>query len=125
MLQNTRSGVTGEVTQSILQNTSVGGRGKVGVTGEVATNMKVVDDSEKSCELKFGSYCLWRQEHKEKMDDSMVKKMKDQLYVARAYYPSIAKIPTLDKLSHDMKQNIQEFERVLSETATDKDLPPQ
>ncbi|KAK3018214.1 hypothetical protein RJ639_002748 [Escallonia herrerae] len=58
------------------------------------------------------------------MQDSMVKKMKDQLYVARAYYPSVAKLPALEKLSHELKQNIQEFERILSETSTDKDLPP-
>ncbi|KAL2509781.1 putative galacturonosyltransferase 7 [Forsythia ovata] len=51
--------------------------------------------------------------------------MKDLLYVSRAYYPSIAKLPAFDKLSHEMKQNIQDFERVLSETTTDKDLPPQ
>ncbi|KAK4345482.1 hypothetical protein RND71_035658 [Anisodus tanguticus] len=50
--------------------------------------------------------------------------MKDLLYVARAYYPSIAKLPAYDKLSHEMKQNIQEFERVLSVTTVDKDLPP-
>lgn len=76
------------------------------------------------CELKFGSYCLWRQEHKDTLKDSTVKKMKDLLYVARAYYPSIAKLPALDKLSHELKQNIQEFERILSEATTDKDLPP-
>ncbi|KAI8003604.1 putative galacturonosyltransferase 7 [Camellia lanceoleosa] len=59
----------------------------------------------------------------EYMKDDMVKKLKDQLYVARAYYPSIAKLPVHDKLSHAMKQNIPEFERVLSETTTDADLP--
>ncbi|KAL0375500.1 UNVERIFIED_CONTAM: putative galacturonosyltransferase 7 [Sesamum radiatum] len=59
------------------------------------------------------------------MEDSVVKRMKDLLFVARAYYPSIAKLPKLDKLSHELKQNIQDFERVLSETMTDKDLPPQ
>ncbi|GFP87386.1 probable galacturonosyltransferase 7 [Phtheirospermum japonicum] len=86
--------------------------------------MIAADEGEMMCELKFGSYCLWRREQKGKMDDSVVKRMKDLLFVARAYYPSIAKLPTLDKLSHEMKQNIQEFERVLSETTTDKDLPP-
>ncbi|KAL8038872.1 hypothetical protein ABFX02_10G000100 [Erythranthe guttata] len=91
-------------------------------TGE---NMTGADESEMICELKFGSYCLWRQQQKEKMEDSVVKKMKDLLFVARAYYPSIAKLPELDKLSHELKQNIQDFERVLSETTTDKDLPPQ
>ena len=59
------------------------------------------------------------------MEDSVVKTMKDLLFVARAYYPSIAKLPKFDKLSQEMKQNIQDFERILSEATTDKDLPPQ
>lgn len=92
---------------------------------EVAENMEGINESEKLCELTYGSYCLWRKEHKEKMKDFVVKRMKDQLYVARAYYPSIAKLPALDKLSQELKQNIQEFERVLSETTTDPDLPSQ
>ncbi|KAF6135713.1 hypothetical protein GIB67_028284 [Kingdonia uniflora] len=50
--------------------------------------------------------------------------MKDMLFVARAYFPTIAKLPTQDKLSRDMKQNIQEFERILSESTTNADLPP-
>uniref|UniRef100_A0A5B6Z390 Hexosyltransferase n=1 Tax=Davidia involucrata TaxID=16924 RepID=A0A5B6Z390_DAVIN len=94
-------------------------------TVEVVKYMKGDDESEKSCEVKFGSYCLWRQEHREKTKDFMVKKLKDQLYVARAYYPSVAKLPAHDKLSHELKQNIQEFERILGETTTDTDLPPQ
>ncbi|KAJ7961018.1 Hexosyltransferase [Quillaja saponaria] len=84
-----------------------------------------IDESGKSCELTFGSYCLWRQEHKEDMKDFMVKKLKDQLFVARAYYPSIAKLSAQDKLSRELKLNIQELERVLSESTTDSDLPPQ
>lgn len=83
----------------------------------------VVDENE-NCELKFGSYCLWRKEHREEMKDSMVKKLKDQLFEARAYYPSIAKLPSQDKLTRALRQNIQEVERVLSESATDVDLPP-
>ncbi|KAK1355510.1 Hexosyltransferase [Heracleum sosnowskyi] len=90
---------------------------------EVAKNMEVITESEQLCEQKYGSYCLWRIEHKEKVKDFVVKRMKDQLYVARAYYPSIAKLPALDKLSLEMKQNIQEYERVLSETSIDIDLP--
>ncbi|XP_028763846.1 probable galacturonosyltransferase 7 [Neltuma alba] len=83
------------------------------------------DENGKSCELTFGSYCLWRQEHREDMKDVMIKKLKDQLFVARAYYPSIAKLPAQDKLSRELRQNIQELERVLSESTTDADLPPQ
>lgn len=86
---------------------------------------RVVDEREKSCELKFGSYCLWRQEHREEMNDKIVKKLKDRLFVARAYYPSVAKLPAHDKLSREVKQNIQELERVLSEASTDVELPPQ
>ncbi|KAL0310120.1 UNVERIFIED_CONTAM: putative galacturonosyltransferase 7 [Sesamum radiatum] len=93
--------------------------------GNNGENMRSADESEMICELKFGSYCLWRREQREKMEDSVVKRMKDLLFVARAYYPSIAKLPKLDKLSHELKQNIQDFERVLSETTTDRDLPPQ
>ncbi|XP_068668985.1 probable galacturonosyltransferase 7 isoform X2 [Aristolochia californica] len=82
-----------------------------------------VDETEASCQLEFGSYCLWRDEHKERMQDSKVKQLKNQLFVARAYYPSVAKLPTQDKLSREMKMNIQEYERMLSETTTDSDLP--
>ncbi|KAK9723809.1 hypothetical protein RND81_05G026900 [Saponaria officinalis] len=90
---------------------------------EVIRPPKAIDESDMSCELRFGSYCLWRREYKEVMIDSMVKKMKDRLFVARAYFPSIAKLPAHEKLSRDMKQNIQDFERILSETTTDADLP--
>ena len=87
--------------------------------------MKNVDESGKQCELKFGSYCIWSREHKEEMKDSMVKKLKDQLFVARAYFPTIAKLPAQDKLSRELKQNIQELEKIFSESTTDADLPPQ
>lgn len=103
----------------MLQNSGVA------VTDDAGKDFRGADESEKLCELKYGSYCLWRREHKEKMKDAVVKRMKDLLYVARAYYPSIAKLPAFDKLSHELKQNIQDFERVLSEATTDKDLPPQ
>ncbi|XP_043704930.1 probable galacturonosyltransferase 7 isoform X2 [Telopea speciosissima] len=84
----------------------------------------IAAESEKSCQQEFGSYCIWSQEHKQEMNDSVVKKMKDQLFVARAYYPSVAKLPAHDTLSRGLKENIQEFEHVLSETTTDADLPP-
>ncbi|XP_041996353.1 probable galacturonosyltransferase 7 isoform X1 [Salvia splendens] len=92
---------------------------------KVRDNTIAVDESEMICQLKFGSYCLWRREQRVEMEDSVVKTMKDLLFVARAYYPSIAKLPKFDKLSQEMKQNIQDFERVLSEATTDKDLPSQ
>ncbi|KAL2330483.1 hypothetical protein Fmac_018064 [Flemingia macrophylla] len=81
------------------------------------------EDGGKSCELTFGSYCLWQQEHRQEMKDGLVKKLKDQLFVTRAYYPSIAKLPAQDKLSRQLKQNIQEMEHMLSESTTDADLP--
>ncbi|XP_065028838.1 probable galacturonosyltransferase 7 isoform X2 [Musa acuminata AAA Group] len=81
------------------------------------------DGIRKDCQFTFGSYCVWSTEHKEVMDDSTVKKLKDQLFVARAYYPSLAKLNGQQKLSHDMKQNIQEHERMLSEAIVDADLP--
>lgn len=86
-------------------------------------NAVVSEENEKPCQLEFGSYCIWRDEHKEQMEDSVVKKLKDQLFVARAYYPSIAKIASQDKLTREMKINIQEYERMLSEATTDADLP--
>lgn len=82
------------------------------------------DGIRKDCQFTFGSYCVWSTEHKEVMDDSTVKKLKDQLFVARAYYPSLAKLNGQQKLSHDMKQNIQEHEHMLSEAIVDADLPP-
>lgn len=86
---------------------------------------KFVGEDEISCEQKYGSYCLWRREYREDMKDSMVKALKDRLFVARAYYPSIAKLPAHDKLSRELRQNIQDFERVMSEATVDADLPPQ
>nr|GEU81564.1 probable galacturonosyltransferase 7 isoform X1 [Tanacetum cinerariifolium] len=94
-------------------------------SAEGTKTVQAIGESDKMCEVKFGSYCLWRRQHREKMKDFIVKKMKDQLYVARAYYPSIAKMPKLDQLSQEMKQNIQEFERILSESSSDPELPPQ
>ncbi|GAB2272054.1 hypothetical protein Dimus_006874 [Dionaea muscipula] len=86
---------------------------------------QILDENELSCEPRFGSYCLWRREYREDMKDSVVKKLKDRLFVARAYYPSIAKLPAHDKLSQEIRQNIQEFERILSEATLDTDLPSQ
>lgn len=80
--------------------------------------------AEVSCQLEFGSYCLWSKEHKEAMNDATVKRFKDQLFLARAYYPSIAKLQGQENLSREMKQNIQEHERMLSEAISDADLPP-
>lgn len=102
-----------------FQSTKVGGRVRA------APRMTAMDESGKPCEWKFGSYCIWREENREVIKDSMVKKLKDQLFVARAYYPSIAKLPTQSKLTQELKQNIQELERVLSESTTDRDLPLQ
>ncbi|KAM0841424.1 hypothetical protein ACQ4PT_059039 [Festuca glaucescens] len=77
----------------------------------------------KACQLEFGSYCLWSIEHKEVMKDAIVKILKDQLFVARSYYPSIAKLKGKEALTRELKQNIQEHERVLSESIVDADLP--
>ncbi|KAJ1297311.1 hypothetical protein BS78_01G365700 [Paspalum vaginatum] len=77
----------------------------------------------KACQLEFGSYCLWSIEHKEVMRDAIVKRLKDQLFVARSYYPSIAKLKGKEALTRELKQNIQEHERVLSESIVDADLP--
>ncbi|XP_058003597.1 probable galacturonosyltransferase 7 [Hevea brasiliensis] len=104
---------------------SVGNNDKAGAAEVIESTKNVVEDTENLCELRFGSYCKWREEHREDMKDSMIKKLKDQLFVARAYFPSIAKLPAQNKLSQELKQNIQEFERILSESTTDTDLPSQ
>ncbi|KAK8936539.1 putative galacturonosyltransferase 7 [Platanthera zijinensis] len=88
------------------------------------SNGSIFYGAEISCQLEFGSYCLWSKEHKEAMEDASVKRFKDQLFVARAYYPSIAKLQGQDNLSREMKQNIQEHERMLSDAISDADLPP-
>ncbi|KAL6641995.1 hypothetical protein ACP70R_020176 [Stipagrostis hirtigluma subsp. patula] len=77
----------------------------------------------KSCELEYGSYCLWSVEHKEVMKDAFVKRLKDQLFMARAHYPSIAKLKHQEMFTRELKQNIQEHERMLSDIITDADLP--
>ncbi|KAF4354446.1 hypothetical protein CsatB_003125 [Cannabis sativa] len=110
-----------KVPQSSPNPSMVGAGGPTHITKD----MKNVDESGKQCELKYGSYCIWSREHKEEMKDSMVKKLKDRLFVARAYFPTIAKLPAQDKLSRELKQNIQELEKIFSESTTDADLPPQ
>jgi alpha-1,4-galacturonosyltransferase len=77
----------------------------------------------KACELEFGSYCLWSTEHKEVMKDAIVKRLKDQLFVARSYYPSIAKLQGQEALTQKVKQNIQDHQRILSTSTVDADLP--
>uniref|UniRef100_A0A2P2L7R1 Hexosyltransferase n=1 Tax=Rhizophora mucronata TaxID=61149 RepID=A0A2P2L7R1_RHIMU len=109
------------VLQPVLSRNYTGAGPKTGVNKSMKSRVEGV---ERLCELKFGSYCLWREEHREKMKDYMVKKLKDQLFVARAYYPSIAKLPAQNDLTRELKQNIQEFERVLSENTMDTDLSP-
>jgi len=93
----------------------VQGRQKVAKADEV--------EKAKACQLEFGSYCLWSIEHKEVMRDAVVKRLKDQLFVARSYYPSVAKLKGKEALTRELKQNIQEHERVLSESIVDADLP--
>ncbi|KAG6517303.1 probable galacturonosyltransferase 7 [Zingiber officinale] len=83
-----------------------------------------VYETDRSCEHEFGSYCLWSRKHRRVMKDSIVKRLKDQLFVARAYYPSIAKIQGKETLTRELKLNIQDHERMLSEAVSDLDLPP-
>ncbi|KAF2288022.1 hypothetical protein GH714_003943 [Hevea brasiliensis] len=82
---------------SLPQPLSVGNNDKAGAAEVIESTKNVVEDTE--------NY--------------------DQLFVARAYFPSIAKLPSQNKLSQELKQNIQEFERILSESTTDTDLPSQ
>jgi len=84
----------------------------------------VHEENTKSCEHEYGSYCLWSTEHREVMKDTIVKRLKDQLFIARAHYPSVAKLKQQERFTRELKQNIQEHERMLSDTITDADLPP-
>ncbi|KAJ0259570.1 galacturonosyltransferase 7 [Hirschfeldia incana] len=114
------------VSPAVVANPSPANKTKTEVLNKGGQRAIVsVDESQRTCQVKYGSYCLWREENKEPMKDAKVKHMKDLLFVARAYYPSIAKMPSQNKLTRDMKQNIQEFERILSESSADGDLPPQ
>ncbi|TVU27206.1 hypothetical protein EJB05_29802 [Eragrostis curvula] len=83
----------------------------------------VHEENPKSCELEYGSYCLWSVEHREVIKDAVVKRLKDQLFMARAHYPSIAKLKNQERFTRELKQNIQEHERMLSDTIADADLP--
>ncbi|XP_062202782.1 probable galacturonosyltransferase 7 [Phragmites australis] len=58
------------------------------------------------------------------MKDAIVKKLKDQFFMARAHYPSVAKLKNQEKFTRELKQNIQEHERMLSDAIADADLPP-
>lgn len=97
-------------------------------TGEAGKNNHLVGsnsyETDRSCELEFGSYCLWSREHREVIQDSLVKKLKDQLFEARAYYPSIAKLKGQESLTQEVKLNIQDHERMLSDAVSDYDLQP-
>ena len=84
----------------------------------------VHEDNIKSCEHEYGSYCLWSTEHREVMKDTIVKRLKDQLFMARAHYPIVAKLKQQERFTRELKQNIQEHERMLGDTITDADLPP-
>ncbi|CAO2145417.1 unnamed protein product [Urochloa humidicola] len=95
------------------------------VSGKENHGQETVDEGNpKSCEHEYGSYCLWSTEHREAMKDAVVKRLKDQLFIARAHYPSIAKIKQHERFTRELKQSIQEHERMLSDTITDADLPP-
>ncbi|KAK3119618.1 hypothetical protein QOZ80_9AG0672880 [Eleusine coracana subsp. coracana] len=94
------------------------------VNGENHDQETVYEENSKPCELEYGSYCLWSMEHKEVMKDATVKRLKDQLFIARAHYPSIAKLKQQERFTRELKQNIQEHERMLSDTIADADLPP-
>ena len=84
----------------------------------------VHEENTKSCDHKYGSYCLWCTEHREVLKDAIVKRLKDQLFMAIAHYPSVAKLKQQERVTCELKQNIQELERMLSDTITDADLPP-
>ncbi|KAG6487751.1 hypothetical protein ZIOFF_056352 [Zingiber officinale] len=52
------------------------------------------------------------------------RKLKDQLFEARAYYPSIAKLKEQESLTLEVKLHIQDHEHMLSDAVSDYDLQP-
>lgn len=43
--------------------------------------------------------------------------------MARSYFPTIAKMKSEEKFSREIKQNIQDYEKMLSDAIVDADLP--
>ncbi|KAL4291702.1 hypothetical protein GQ457_14G004430 [Hibiscus cannabinus] len=81
-----------------------------------------VDEDMILCELKYEGNCIWHEENREAMQDFMGKELKNQLFVVMTYYPSVLKIPIQNKLSGELKQNIQEFEHAFGKSTIDSDL---
>ncbi|KAJ3680991.1 hypothetical protein LUZ60_015480 [Juncus effusus] len=92
------------------------------ITNNAENSIESQNYSDKLCEFQFGAYCLWSVQHKEKMKDRFVRRLKDQLFIARAYYPSIVKLKGSEEFSKEVKRNIQDHERMLGEAVSDKDL---
>ncbi|KAJ4817026.1 Hexosyltransferase [Rhynchospora pubera] len=92
-------------------------------TGNTDGAIRLSEENKQACQIEFGSYCLWSFERLEYMKDAIVKRLKDQLFVARSYFPSIAKIQGKEALARELKQCIQDHEKVLSESIVDGDLP--
>ncbi|KAF8671273.1 hypothetical protein HU200_049982 [Digitaria exilis] len=116
LLHNCFTFVPQEIEIVLVQDTVVNGK-------ENHDQETVHEGIPKSCENEYGSYCIWSTEHREVMKDDIVKRLKDQLFTARAHYPSIAKLKQHERFTRELKQSIQEHERMLSDTITDADLP--
>eukprot|EP00252_Welwitschia_mirabilis_P007102 TRINITY_DN1817_c0_g1_i1.p1 TRINITY_DN1817_c0_g1~~TRINITY_DN1817_c0_g1_i1.p1 ORF type:complete len:459 (+),score=93.91 TRINITY_DN1817_c0_g1_i1:581-1957(+) len=57
------------------------------------------------------------------MADATVRMLKNQLFLARAYYPSIVKHYGHENFQHELRKHIQDIERMLSVATVDADLP--
>lgn len=55
--------------------------------------------------------------------DATVRVLKNQLFLARAYYPSIIKHRNREKIQQELRKHIQDIEHMLSEATADADLP--
>jgi alpha-1,4-galacturonosyltransferase len=51
------------------------------------------------------------------MKDAIIKSLKDQFFMARTHYPSVAKLKQQEAFTHELKQNIQEHEHMLKTLA--------
>lgn len=81
--------------------------------------------SGKSCpDNKYGSFCFWSVVNRLEKNDTIVKKVKDQLFIARAYHPIIRADSSGQALAKQMRHHILEYERALGEATVDAEVPP-
>ena len=84
-----------------------------------------INESTLLCQLQYGSYCLWSLKNKVKKKNHVIRKIKDQLFVARAYHPIIDRMNGQEAFALEVKQNANEHEHLLTDAMVDAELPSQ